>query len=196
VIVVHNSARGKQLTAGRSSRPLALPFARCEPEFLTANDNPTRIVILPVLRNEGSDQRESKGLSSRSLPPKPSPSSLPWLFWILIANLELGFHISPIRITELRFSNRKYSQLFHSPWRIAKGSQATCPRRSNSNSRITEKELSRTKERRKQNSNSNKIAFSANSASHAFSRQTSAVSEPLSCSSNLAIIEFPTRGDL
>ena len=37
----------------------------------------------------------------------------------LIANLELEFHASPIRITKLRFSNRKYSPLFRPPWRIA-----------------------------------------------------------------------------
>jgi hypothetical protein len=38
---------------------------------------------------------------------------------ILIANLELEFHVSPIRITKLGFSNRKYSPLFRPPWRIA-----------------------------------------------------------------------------
>ena len=38
---------------------------------------------------------------------------------ILIANLELEFHVSPIRITKLRFSNRKYSPVFRPPWRIA-----------------------------------------------------------------------------
>ena len=37
----------------------------------------------------------------------------------LIANLESEFHVSPIRITKLRFSNRKYSPLFRPPWRIA-----------------------------------------------------------------------------
>jgi len=37
----------------------------------------------------------------------------------LIANLELEFHVSPIRITKLRFSNRKYSPLFRPLWRIA-----------------------------------------------------------------------------
>jgi hypothetical protein len=184
---VQNSARGNQLTVGRSSRPLTLPAAKCESEFLIASDNPIRIVILPVLRKEGSDQRESKGLS------------------FLIANLELEFQLSPIRITELRFSNRKYSQLFHSPWRIAKDSQATCSHRSNSNIQITEKELSRTKQRRKQNSNRNKIAFSANSVLRAFSLQRSAptaqcqvasLSSPLSSAPNLAIIEFSTRGNL
>jgi hypothetical protein len=139
-----------------------------------------------------SDRRESKGLPSQSLP-------------LLIANLELEFHISPIRIIELKFSNRKYLQLFHSPWRIVEGSQAGCSHRSNSNSRITEKELSHTKERRKQNSNSNKIAFSTNSALHAFSQPRSAlaarchmasVTDPLSSAPNLAIIDFPVRGHL
>jgi hypothetical protein len=38
---------------------------------------------------------------------------------ILIANLELEFDVRPIRITKLRFSNRKYSPLFRPPWRIA-----------------------------------------------------------------------------
>jgi hypothetical protein len=37
----------------------------------------------------------------------------------LIANLELEFHVNPIRITKLRFSNRKYSPLFRPPWLIA-----------------------------------------------------------------------------
>src|ERR1700749_3671597 len=98
VLVVQNSAWGKQSTRTRPSRLSTLLFAQRESQFL-------------------------------------------------IANLELEFHISPIRIIELRFSNRKYSQLFHSPLRIVEGAQATCPHRSNSNSRITEKELSRTKER-------------------------------------------------
>jgi hypothetical protein len=181
VLVVQNSARGKQSTRTRPSRLSTLLFAQPESQLLIANDNPTRIVIL-------SDQRESKGLPSRSLP-------------LLIANLELEFHISPIRIIELRFSNRKYSQLFHSPWRIVEGAQARCPHRSNSNSRITEKELSRTKERRKQNSNSNKIAISPNSALHAFSQlaarcRVASVTDPLSSAPNLAIIDFPTRGHL
>ena len=37
----------------------------------------------------------------------------------LIANLELELQVSPIRITKLRFSNRKYSPLFRPPRRIA-----------------------------------------------------------------------------
>ena len=101
MIVVQNSARGKQLTAGRSSRLPTLPFAQREPEFLIANDNPNRIVIL-------SDERESKGLSSRSLPLEPSPSSLPWLLSLLIANLELEFRASARKQTADPKSNRKY----------------------------------------------------------------------------------------
>jgi hypothetical protein len=170
VIVLHNSARGKQLTAGRSG-------------------NPTRIVILPVLRNEGSDQRESKGHSLRSLP-------------FLIANLELEFLLTPIRITELRFPNRKYSQLSCPERRRARPEArrvhspgSTRSHSSNRNSRFTEKQLSHTKQARKQNSNRNKIAFSTSSVSHAFYRERS-VSEPLSCAPNLAIIDFPVRGHL
>ena len=59
-------------------------------EFLIANDNPTRIVIL-------SDQRESKGHSSLSL---------------LIANPELEFHLSLIRISDLKIPNRKFLTIF------------------------------------------------------------------------------------
>jgi hypothetical protein len=45
----------------------------------------------------------------------------------LIANLELEFHVSSIRITKLRFSNRKYSPLFRPPWRIASSRSALSP---------------------------------------------------------------------
>ena len=37
----------------------------------------------------------------------------------LIANLELEFLVSPIRITKLKFSNRKYSALFRALWGVA-----------------------------------------------------------------------------
>jgi hypothetical protein len=80
-------ANTRDMTDVDISLPAETPSQPCR---LIANDNPTRIVILPVLRNEGSDQRESKGLSS------------------LIENLELESSITPIRISELRFSNRKY----------------------------------------------------------------------------------------
>jgi hypothetical protein len=200
VLVVENSARGKQCYTGRNSR------------LLTGLSAP----------------RDSK---------------------FLIANLELEFHVSPIRITKLKFSNRKYfaiacpeerrvypevrrahpeerracpgerrvhpeirraclgARSVHPvpmPCTIA-GSRAIRPRRPNSNIRITEKELSCTKERRKQNSNSNKIAFSGTSASRAFSREISALAHrspivsaaaPLSSAPNLAIMDFPMRGHL
>ena len=220
MIFVQNSPRGKQLTAGRSSHLPTLPFAQREPEFLIANDNPNRIVIL-------SDQRESKGLPSRSLRLEPSPSSLPWLLSLLIANLELEFRASARKQTAEPKSNRKYSQLLRSPWRTAisySGARKVhpapipCPADRSRNARvligtlaISENELSCTKERRKQNPNRNKNAFSGNSASHVFSLQTSSVvhryhvahpyqaapvSHPLSSAPNLAIMEFPVRGHL
>ncbi len=37
----------------------------------------------------------------------------------LIANLELEFHVSPIRISDLRFSNRKKTRVLRAPWRVA-----------------------------------------------------------------------------
>ena len=198
MIVLHNSVRGNQLTTGRSYNPTRvvilsdqreskgpsrrLPRRNTRPaRFLIANDNPTRIVTL-------SDQRESKGLSFRF---RLGHQHLQ----LLIANLELENRLTAIRISELKFSNREFSQLFQSLWRIAAGSQASRSRRSNSNIRITEKELSCTKQERKPNSNRNKIAFSSNSASHDFWRERS-VSEPLSCAPNLAIIDFPVRGHL
>ena len=105
MIAVQNSVRGKQLTEGRTSRLPTLPFPQRESEFVIANDNPTRIVIL-------SDQRESKGLSSRSLRLDPSPSSLPRLLAFLIANLELEFCASTRKQTTAAKSNRKYFAIF------------------------------------------------------------------------------------
>jgi hypothetical protein len=64
------------------------------------NDNPTRIVIL-------SDQRESKGLSPRSLPLKPLSARL------LIANPELESLASHTKRGLLIFSNRKKIAVFH-----------------------------------------------------------------------------------
>jgi hypothetical protein len=64
-----------------------------------ASDNPTRIVIL-------SDQRESKGLSFRSLQLKPSRLRL------LIANLELELLASRTKLSSLTFSNRKKIAVF------------------------------------------------------------------------------------
>jgi hypothetical protein len=61
--------------------------------------------------------------SSANLTPVSSTDRCPSRYLrrsaILIANLELEFHVSPIRITKLGFSNRKYSPLFRPPWRIA-----------------------------------------------------------------------------
>src|ERR1700739_3747620 len=61
--------------------------------------------------------------SSANLTPVPSTDRCPSTHLlrsaILIANLELEFHVSPIRITKLRFSEPKYSQLFRPPGRIA-----------------------------------------------------------------------------
>jgi hypothetical protein len=74
---------------------------------LIASDNPTRIVILPVLRNEGSDQREPKDLPFRSRSLKPSSPRF------LIANLELELLASRTKRSLLRFSNRKKIAVFH-----------------------------------------------------------------------------------
>jgi len=64
-----------------------------------------------------------RAFNSENLTPAPSthpyPSRPLRRGEILIANLELEFHVSPLRITKLRFSNRKYSPLFRPPWRIA-----------------------------------------------------------------------------
>ena len=205
MIVGQNSACDKQSARRRSSRlPTALS-AQCEPEFLIANDNPTRIVIL-------SDQRESKGLSSRCLPLEPSPSSLPCLLSLLIAS------DNPTRIVIL--SDQRESKGLSSRSLPLQPSGAPrvhstpipCSADGSRDARvligtlgISEKELSRTKQRRKQNPNRDKIAFFGNSTSHVFSLQTSSVAhryqvarvtDPLSSAPNLAIIDVPTRGHL
>ena len=232
MIVVQNSARCKLSARRRSSRLLTTLSAQRASKFLIASGNPTRIGIL-------SNQRESKGLASRSLPLEPS--SLPWLLSLLIANLELEFRVFARKQTAAPKSNRKYSQLLRSPWRIAISCpqerrvypeiRRDCPEprrihfapipRSAEGARdarvligtlgISENELSCTKERRKQNPNRDKIAFSGNFASHVFSLQTSPAShpynvahrhqvapfsDPLSSAPNLAIIDFPSRGHL
>jgi hypothetical protein len=247
VIVIQNSARSKQWTAGRSSRLPTLAFAQCASKFLIANDNPTRIVILSDQRESKglssrslplepspaslprllalliasdnptrivilSDQRESKGLSSRSLRLEPSPSSLPWRLSLLIANLELEFRASARKQTAGTKSNRKYSAISYSGARRVHPAPIPRSARGSRDARvligtlgISENELSCTKERRKQNPNRDKIAFSVNSAARAFSLQRSAAahrrpiisaSAPLSSAPNLAIIDFPTRGHL
>jgi hypothetical protein len=205
VIVIQNSVRGKQSARRPSSRLLPALSSQCEPKFLIASDNPTRIVIL-------SDQRESNGLPSRSLPLEPSPSNLRGLLSLLIASLELEFRASARKQTANPKPNRKYSATSYSsaprvhPAPIpcsAVGSPDACVLIGTLG--ISENELSYTKERRKQNSNRDKIAFSGNSTSHVFSPQRSGVAhrhlmvritDPLSLAPNLAIIGFPTRGHL
>ena len=79
---------------------LALDFP-WPPWRLIANDNPTRIVIL-------SDQRESKGLRSQSLP-------------LLIANLELEFSASRRKQSLGLKSNRKYFAIFYLAFSACEG---------------------------------------------------------------------------
>ena len=67
---------------------------------------------LPALRAPSSANLTPVPPTDRR-PSRPLPGGA-----ILIANLELEFHVSLIRITRLRFSNRKYSQLFRPLWRI------------------------------------------------------------------------------
>jgi hypothetical protein len=73
-----------------------------------------------------SDRRHlpiPRAFNSENLTPGPSTDPYPSRplrgVAILIANLELEFHVSSIRIIKLRFSNRKYSPLFRPPWSIA-----------------------------------------------------------------------------
>jgi hypothetical protein len=176
--VVHNSARSKQSTRRRSS------------SLLTALS--ARIVIL-------GDQRESKGPSFRSLRLAPSPSSLPGLSSLLIANLELEFRASARKQMPAPRSNRKYSQLLHSPRRIA----ISCPEERWSPSFLATRHpslstgflietprlkfaVSSTKQSTLQISNRDKMRV----------LQIAFVSDPLSSAPNLAIIEFPGRGHL
>src|ERR1700719_2416310 len=69
--------------------------------ILIANDNRAPIVTLPVLRNEGSDRRESEALSFRSPRCHQRPQ-------ILIANPELEFHLTACRTNHMQISNRKF----------------------------------------------------------------------------------------
>ena len=75
-------------------------------QSLIASENPRRIVTLPVLRGEGSDEREPKGLSFLYLQLKPSSPRF------LIANLELEFLATHTKRGLLRFSNRKKIAIF------------------------------------------------------------------------------------
>jgi hypothetical protein len=90
---------------------------------LIASDNPTRIVTLPVLRSEGSDQRESKGLSFLSLQPRPSSPRF------LIANLELELLATHTKRGLLRFPNRKKIAVFdpHRCGRSAESQELSSP---------------------------------------------------------------------
>ena len=79
---------------------------RCPPSaanlisaVLIANADASSIGIL-------SDQRESKGL-------------------LLIANLELEFRVSPIRISELKIPNRKFSTILCPPLDFQRSSQGS-----------------------------------------------------------------------
>jgi len=175
VTVVHNSTRGKQSKAGRSSRPLTLPLAQHESQLLIAHDNPTRIVIL-------SDQRESKGLPFRFLE-------------LLIANLELEFHASARKQTADAKSNRKYFAIScaafqPSPVQFPVSSSSIQPPPSSFQNLIEtprlEFHLTSRKQSALQISNRDKIRV----------LQFAFVIQPLSSAPNLAIIDFPTRGHL
>jgi len=110
-------------------RPLTPHHSPLIPNFpwphrsLIANDNPASIVILPILKNRGSDQLESKDLSFRSFRLKPLPSTL------LIANLELEFLASNTKSSPLRFSNRKKIAVFDPRRirRVGKSKQLSSP---------------------------------------------------------------------
>jgi hypothetical protein len=94
--------------ASRGHLRLFAPFARrtqchrpARPNGrLIANADASSIGIL-------SDQRESKGLSYRS----PLRHQRPQL---LIANLELEFHLTHTKLSPLKISNRKFSPFFDS----------------------------------------------------------------------------------
>jgi hypothetical protein len=173
VIVIHNSARGKQSKGSRSSRPRTLPSAQHESQLLIAHDNLTRIVIL-------RDQRESKGLPSLPL---------------LIANLELEFHASARKQTAEPKSNRKYFAIScaafqPSPVQSAVSSSGIQPPGSSFHNLIEtprlEFHLTPRKQSTLQISNRDKIRVF----------QFAFVSQPLSSAPNLAIIDFPVRGHL
>ncbi len=91
--------------AGRPRRLLDNPRGQCDGLSLR------RYLLAPRTSTPANLPPES---STGCFPPRPLRGGA-----ILIANLELEFHVSPIRITKLRFSNRKYSPLFRPPWRIA-----------------------------------------------------------------------------
>jgi hypothetical protein len=97
-------------SGGRCSSPTVLVPANFPeaPWRRIANDNWARIVLLPVLRNEGSDQRESEALSFRSPRCRQQPPR------ILIANPELEFHLTGCRTNHIKFPNHKFMAFFRS----------------------------------------------------------------------------------
>jgi hypothetical protein len=96
-------------SGGRRSSPTVLVPANFPeaPWRRIANDNRARIVILPVPRNEGGDQRNLKDLSFRSPRCHQRPQ-------ILIANPELEFHLTACRTNHMQISNRKFMTIFRS----------------------------------------------------------------------------------
>jgi hypothetical protein len=132
-----------------------------------ANDNPTRIVILPVMRNEGS-QREPKDLPFRSRSLKPSPPRF------LIANLELEFLASRTKLSLLTFSNRKKIAFFHACPSSRRARRAIHPHIPNRNSRFTEFRSTCCNHMPYQFSNRNKNAHFAFSDSTSMSHQSHA----------------------
>ena len=176
--VVQNSARGKQSTRTHPSRLSTLLFAQPASQLLIANDNPTRIVIL-------SDQRESKGLPSQSLP-------------LLIANLELEFHATIRKQTAEPKSNRKYfaifypdarrvhvSRLLFRPSLLATGHSSPAAGFLIENARLELTVNSR-----------NQSSLQISNRERNGVSQTAFVSDPLSSAPNLVIIDFPVRGHL
>lgn len=166
------------------------------------------------IQNPIRGQQSTAGRSSRllTLPFAQCEASF------LIANPELEFRASARKQTTGPKSNRKYPAVSYSGARRVH--PVPIPRSADGGRDawvligtlgISENELSCTKERRKQNPNRDKIAFSGNFASHVFSLQTSPAphpyhvahryqvapfSAPLSSAPNLAIIDFPSRGHL
>ena len=65
--------------------------------------------------NEEQDAPRFAAHAFRSVGETKPPKRLKFL----IANLELEFQASPIRISDLKFSNRKKTRVLRAPWRIA-----------------------------------------------------------------------------
>jgi hypothetical protein len=155
------------------SKPLTSHYSTLNANFPSphrnpiATDNPTRIVILPVMRNEGS-QREPKDLPFRSRSLKPSPPRF------LIANLELEFLASRTKLSLLTFSNRKKIAFFHACPSSRRARRAIHPHIPNRNSRFTEFRSTCCNHMPYQFSNRNKNAHFAFSDSTSMSHQSHA----------------------